>query len=167
MRDGGTGMLTNTEIKGAKTTGQAYKMGDQGGLYLHVTESGSKLWRYRYRIDEKQKLLALGQYPDLSLAEAREAHQQARKLVAQQVDPSAQRQAEKQAQKAAVDTSFESMAADWLALHKTKSAPRHYKTTKGRLDNHMLPELRAIDCNKLTRAHVVAFAKQIEQDHGR
>ena len=160
-------MLTIKEVNGAKASGQAYKMGDQGGLYLHVTETGSKLWRYRYRIDGKQKLLALGKYPDVSLADARERHAEARKMVAAGTDPSGQRQADKQAQKAAVDTSFGSMTALWLALHKTKSAVRHYKTTKGRLDNHVLPVLGGIDCNDLTRAQVVAFAKEIEQDHGR
>jgi integrase len=160
-------MLTTTEVKGARAAGQAYKLGDQGGLYLHITETGSKLWRYRYRIDGKQKLLALGQFPEVSLAEARQAHQQARKLVAGGIDPSAQRKAEKQVQKAAVETSFGSMAALWLALHKTKSVTRHYTTTKGRLRNHILPDLSGIDCKELKRAQVVSFAKQIERDHGR
>jgi integrase len=87
--------------------------------------------------------------------------------VAGGVDPSAQRQAEKQSQRTAVETSFESMAALWLALHKTKSAVRHYTTTKGRLDNHILPLLGSIDCKEIKRALVVSFAKQVEQDHGR
>src|SRR5215469_941358 len=132
-------MLTVTEVKGARAADRPYKMGDQGGLYLQVTETGSKLWRYHYRIDGKQKLLSLGQYPDVSLKDAREKHQAARSQVADGVDPSAQRKAEKQAQRASVETSFESMAALWLALHKTKSATRHYTTTKGRLKNHILP----------------------------
>jgi integrase len=160
-------MLTAVEVKGARSAGKAYKMGDQGGLYLQITETGSKLWRYRYRFDGKQKLLALGQFPDVALSEAREAHQQARKLVAGGVDPSAQRQVEKQSQRAAVETSFGSMATLWLALHKTKSAVRHYTTTKGRLINHILPLLGGVDCKELTRAQVVSFAKQIEQAHGR
>jgi integrase len=160
-------MLTAVEVKGARSAGKAYKMGDQGGLYLQITETGSKLWRYRYRFDGKQKLLALGQFPDVALSEAREAHQQARKLVAGGVDPSAQRQVEKQSQRAAVETSFGSMATLWLALHKTKSAVRHYTTTKGRLDNHILPLLGGIDCAELKRSLVVSFAKRIEQDKGR
>lgn len=160
-------MLTATEVKGARTSGEAYKLSDSGGLYLHVTATGSKLWRYQYRIDGKQKLLALGQFPDRSLAEAREVHQQARKLVAGGIDPSAQRQAQKQAQRTAVETSFESMSALWLSLHKTKSVTKHYTTTKGRLVNHILPLIGGIDCKEMKRALVVSFAKQIEQDHGR
>src|SRR5579863_10240964 len=108
-------MLTEKEVKGAKVrieNGEAkpYKLGDAGGLYLHVSETGTKLWRYRYRVAGKQKLLALGQYPDITLKEAREQHQEARKLVAKGIDPSAQKQAEKAAQRAAKDTSFNSIA---------------------------------------------------------
>jgi integrase len=160
-------MLTAVEVKGARAAGKAYKMGDQGGLYLHVTKQGSKLWRYQYRIGGKQKLLALGQYPEISLADAREAHQQARKLVAQGIDPSALRQSEKRAQRSAVETSFGSMATLWLALHRTKSVDKHYTTTRGRLINHILSVLGDLDCAELKRAQVVSFAKQIEQDHGR
>jgi integrase len=160
-------MLTAVEVKGARAAEKDYKMGDSGGLYLHVTEMGSKLWRYRYRIDGKQKLLALGQYPDVSLLEAREAHQKARKLVAGGIDPSALRQSEKRARRSAVETSFGSMATLWLELHQTKSADKHYTTTRGRLINHILPVLGGLDCAELKRSQVVSFAKQIEQDHGR
>jgi integrase len=160
-------MLTNIEVKGAKPAEKPYKMGDQGGLYLHVAETGSKLWRYRYRINGKQKLLALGQYPEMSLAEAREQHQAARKLVAAGVDPSAQKQADRAAQRAAKDTSFASVSAEWLRLFSSKSSDGHIKTTKGRMENHILPELGSIDVNNLTRPMVVSFAKQIEADHGR
>jgi integrase len=155
--------LTVKEVEGARATGKPYKIGDKGGLYLQVTETGSKLWRYRYRIDGKQKLLALGQFPVITLAAAREAHLEARRLVAGGIDPSAQ----KQAQRTTVETSFGSMASMWLALHKTKSAVRHYTTTRGRLVNHILPVIGGIDCKEMKRALVVSFAKQIEQDHGR
>lgn len=160
-------MLTDTEVKKAKSGDKPYKLTDQGGLYLHVAETGSKLWRYKYRIAGKQKLLAIGKYPDVSLREARETHQQARKLVAGGIDPSAQKQAEKQAHKAAIETSFKSMADLWLKLHETKSARRHYTTTKGRLVNHILPLLGEFDCKELQRAQVVSAAKQIEQQNGR
>jgi integrase len=165
-------MLTVKEVEGARVRvedgqAKAYKLTDQGGMHLYVTDTGSKLWRYQYRIGGKQKLLALGKYPDVSLAKARDRHKEARTLVADGVDPSAQKQAERQAQKAAVETSFGAMAALWLALHKTKSAVRHYTTTKGRLDNHILPVLGGINCKELRRDKVVSFAKQIEQDHGR
>lgn len=162
-------MLTDKECKGAKPAPKytKYRLADSGGLYLHVTDTGSKLWRYKYRLAGKQKLMALGAYPDVSLAAARELHQNARKLVAGGKDPSKQKQADKQATKAAVETSFANMAGLWLALHKTKSSPRHYSTTKGRLDNHILPVLGPVDCKELKRAAVVEFAKGIETDHGR
>ena len=165
-------MLTDKEVKGAKVrieNGEAkpYKMGDQGGLYLHVTETGSKLWRYRYRMNGKQKLLSLGQYPDVTLAEVRDQHLEARRKVAKGIDPSAQKQAEKHALLTAKSTSFASLSAEWLTWFASKSSEGHVKTTKGRLDNHILPVLGGIDAKDLTRAMVVSFAKQLEQDHGR
>ena len=89
--------LTDTEIKRAKAAEKAYSMGDGGGLYLWVKPTGGKLWRWSYRFEGKEKLMSLGKYPDVSLAQARERHAEARKLLATGVDPMAQRKAEKTA----------------------------------------------------------------------
>ena len=85
--------LTDTEIKRAKTAEKAYSMGDGGGLYLWVKPTGGKLWRWSYRFEGKEKLMSLGKSPDVSLAQARERHAEARKLLATGVDPMAQRKA--------------------------------------------------------------------------
>lgn len=74
--------LTETACKGAKTEGKPRKLTDGGGLFLHVMPNGSKYWRYKYRVLGVEKLLALGVYPEISLAEAREKHRAAHKLVA-------------------------------------------------------------------------------------
>ncbi len=103
--------LTDTEIKKAKATEMAYSLNDSGGLYLWITPAGGKLWRWAYRFDRKEKLMSLGKYPDVSLAQARARHAEARKLLATGVDPMAQRKAEKTAKKAAVENSFQSVAA--------------------------------------------------------
>jgi len=73
--------LTDIAIRNAKPRDKAYKLADGGGLYLAVQPNGGKWWRYAYRFDGKQKLLALGVYPDTTLAEARERHAQARKML--------------------------------------------------------------------------------------
>ena len=85
--------LTIKEIEGAKPTDKPYKLADGGGLCLLVPPSGAKLWRWRYRVDGKEKMMALGEYPVVTLKEARERHSDARKALANGVDPMAERKA--------------------------------------------------------------------------
>ena len=106
--------LTDTQIKKAKSSEKAYRMSDSGGMYLWVTPSGGKLWRWGYRFGGKEKLMALGKYPEVSLALARERHGEARKLLATGTDPMAQRKVEKAAEQVANESSFASIAAEWL-----------------------------------------------------
>ena len=80
-------MLTVTAINQAKPKDKAYKLADEKGLYLFIRSTGSKLWRFDYRFNEKRKTLAIGGYPDLSLAEARNKRDHARNLIANDVDP--------------------------------------------------------------------------------
>ena len=86
--------LTIKEIDGAKPTDKPYKLADGGGLCLLIPPSGAKLWRWRYRVDGKEKMMALGEYPLVSLKEARERHSEARKALANGIDPMAERKAE-------------------------------------------------------------------------
>ena len=86
--------LTDTAIRATKPREKPYKVYDRDGLFLLVNPSGSKLWRWRYRFDGKEKLMALGEYPVVNLAEARERHFAARKMLAAGIDPMAERKAE-------------------------------------------------------------------------
>ena len=79
--------LTELEVKKAKVTDKPYKLADGGGMYLLIQTSGSKLWRVDYRFADKRKTLALGIYPDISLADARNRREDARKLLASGIDP--------------------------------------------------------------------------------
>lgn len=79
--------LTIKEIDNAKSIGKPYKLSDGGGLCLLVTPSGAKLWRWRYRFDGKEKMMALGEYPLVPLSRASELHFAARKKLADGVDP--------------------------------------------------------------------------------
>ncbi len=92
--------LTDSAIKVAKPKDSPYKLTDGQGLYLEVTPNGSKLWRLKYRFDGKEKRLALGAYPAVSLQQARQRRTDARELLAQGADPSAEKKAAKQAQRA-------------------------------------------------------------------
>ena len=96
----GLAMLTDTAIKKAQPRAKAYRLTDERGLHLLVQPNGSKLWRLKYRFDGKEKRLALGAYPAVSLQQARQSRTDARELLAQGADPSAEKKAAKQAQRA-------------------------------------------------------------------
>ena len=112
--------LTIKEIDGAKPTDKPYKLADSGGLCLLIPPSGAKLWRWRYRFDGKEKMMALGEYPVVTLKEARERHSDARKALANGIDPMAERKAEgeakqkeSEARQREAENSFENVAREW------------------------------------------------------
>ena len=102
--------LTDTVIRKAKAKDSAYRLSDGGSMYLWVTAAGGKLWRWKYRFDGREKLMSFGSYPDVSLAQIRERHAEARRLLAFGVDPMAQRKAEK----ATAEISFQIVPLRWL-----------------------------------------------------
>lgn len=108
-------MLTDTQIRKAKPVEKPYKLTDSNGLYIVINPNGSKLWRYRFRIDGKESVFAIGAYPDVSLAEAREKRKEARLLVQQGINPAKDR-AEKKRQNAHQNrNTFEAIAEEYLA----------------------------------------------------
>jgi integrase len=154
--------LTDTEIKKAKAREKAYSLNDSGGLYLWITPAGGKLWRWAYRFDRKEKLMSLGKYPDVSLAQARERHAEARKLLATGVDPMAQRKAKKTAEKIAVENSFQSVAAQWLDHWAEGKSPRHVEYTRRRMEMDILPVLGDRPVAEIEAPELVAMTKAIE-----
>jgi integrase len=106
--------LTDTALRNAKPRDSAYKLSDRDGLYLLVSASGSKLWRFDYRFLTKRKTLALGQYPAVGLADARRGCDEARRLLSQNIDPSEKRKLDKLAMTIAAETTFRVIAEEWL-----------------------------------------------------
>ena len=94
--------LTATAVSNAKPRTKGYNLSDGGGFYLFVKPNGTKAWRFNYRFNEKQKTLAIGVYPDVSLKQAREKHQRARVNLASGIDPSAHKKASSAATHAAL-----------------------------------------------------------------
>jgi len=131
--------LTDTAIRKAKPTDKPYKLFDGRGLYIEIPPTGSKRWRCKYRVDGREKKLALGTYPDVSLADARERHSQARKLLASGVDPGEHRNATKAARAESVANSFEVIAREWLAIKKKEWVESHYDKQIARMDKHIFP----------------------------
>lgn len=106
-------MLSDTRIRSAKPRERDYKLTDFDGLYLLVCKNGSKLWRFAYRFDRKQKQIALGAYPQVTLADTRDRREASRKLLANGKDPSRERRLEKIA-KAAGGNTFREVAEEFL-----------------------------------------------------
>jgi integrase len=104
--------LTDTRIRNLKPEMTPYKVADGGGLYLQVTPNGSKLWRMRYRFDGREKLLSFGAYPEVCLQRAREKRTDAKALLADGVDPSAQAKADKAEHAARTEHTFANIAAE-------------------------------------------------------
>ena len=105
--------LTDTAIRNAKPGDKAKKMFDGGGLYVEVAPNGGKWWRLKYRFDGKENRLSLGVYPEISLKGARERREEARKLLANGIDPSEHRHAKKAAREDRAANSFEVVAREW------------------------------------------------------
>ncbi|EAA5752288.1 tyrosine-type recombinase/integrase [Salmonella enterica] len=105
--------LTARQISTAKPTEKPYKLSDGGGLYLLVNPNGSRYWRMKYRYAGKEKLLSIGVYPDVTLAEARDKRTQAKRILAAGDDPSEVKQAEREAKNLAANNSFELLALEW------------------------------------------------------
>jgi integrase len=154
--------LTDTEIRRSKPGDKPFKLSDGGGLHLMVTPSGGRLWRWKYRFEGAEKLMALGRYPEISLAEARERRDTARKRLANGADPMAERMAEKTAVRVATEHTFEKIAALWLEHWKGNKSARHASTTRNRLKANIYPVLGARPIAEIEPMELVELAKGIE-----
>ena len=117
--------LNDRQIRNTKPKDKPYKLTDANGLFLLVTPAGGKLWRFKYRVDGKEKLLSLGKYPDVSLMEAREAAQQAKQMLAQGTDPSAAKQNAKREKQEQLANTFAHLACEWHEKNRYRWKPNH------------------------------------------
>lgn len=160
--------LTELEIKKAKSTDKPYRMTDGGGMCLFVHPNGGKYWRLSYRFGGKQKTLALGVYPDVSLLEARERREQARKLLANGADPGAVKQEAKQAGhkalQAASENSFATLATEF---HKVKSpmwTPGHAKQWMANMEKYALPVIGNRPIVAIEPMELVGIMRTVEEN---
>ncbi|AFH95282.1 tyrosine-type recombinase/integrase [Providencia stuartii] len=112
--------LTVKQIDSSKPKEKDYKLSDGGGLYLLVKTNGGKYWRLKYRIDGKEKLLAIGVYPTVTLADARRKRDDAKRLLADGIDPNQQRKEQKQASKIDSVNTFKNIALEWYEGRKDR-----------------------------------------------
>ncbi|MFO0388377.1 MAG: tyrosine-type recombinase/integrase [Alphaproteobacteria bacterium] len=133
--------LTDTAVKNAKAKTKPYKLTDGDGLYLLIKPNGGKYWRFKYLYVGKEKLLALGTYPEISLNDARDKRLAARKLLANGADPNSKRKEEKRRKAYNIENSFQVVAKEWFDTNKGKWTPDHAARLWRRLELHMMPEI--------------------------
>ena len=153
--------LTDIQVKTAKPKEKDYKLADAGGFYLFVTVAGGKLWRMKYRYDGKENTLSFGAYPAISLLEAREKRDEARKLLANDVDPSETvkaKKAEKQVNKA---NTFKVWAEKWLAHWESDKSPRHAGYTLRRLEADIYPAIGHMPIADIEAPHIAETMRAI------
>lgn len=156
------GKLTATEVKQAKPGKKLQKLTDGGGLYLQVHPNGSRYWRYDYRFAGKRKTLALGVYPDVSLKDAREQHQEARRALAQGTDPGEQRKVAKLTRTIAAADSFEAVAREWFETKMHDRSQSHKSRTLRNLESDLFPYLGTRPIANITAPELLAVLRKIE-----
>jgi integrase len=155
--------LTDTAIRKAKPGDKPVKMYDERGLFLVLTPAGGKLWRLKYRFMEKEKLLALGSYPDVGLAEAREKRDAARKMLANEIDPGEHRKITKTMKAERAANSFEAVAREWFAKHSPTWAAGHSEKIIRRLERDVFPWVGGRPIAEITAPILLAVLRRIEE----
>jgi len=153
--------LNDTHIKHLKAPGDVGKHADGAGLTLIVKPTGARLWRYRYRIGGKENVYAIGAYPEVSLKQARERRDKARKLVRQGVHPAHHRKAEKLRQTYASANTFKAVATEWLEDKKGDWTPRTYRQRKNLLESDVFPHIGSLPMDQVTSVHGHDVVKRI------
>ena len=154
--------LTDIQVRNAKAKGKEYKLSDTGGLYLLVKPSGGKLWRMAYRFAGKQKALAFESYPSLSLADARQRRDDAKKLLANGVDPGEIKKAQKAAIVAVTENAFEVVAREWHGKFKHTWSEVHADTLMERLERDIFPYIGAKDISEIKPPELLAILRRVE-----
>ena len=157
--------LSDISIRNANKKEKPYKLSDSGGLFLLISTTGGKLWRYSYRLEGKQKTLALGIYPDIGLKEARELHAAARKLLATGIDPNENRKSNKAAKKLNAANSFELIAREWWQSHMKNKAYSHKEKVIRRFELYIFPWLGKKPISDITAPQFLEVIKRIEKQN--
>lgn len=155
--------LTDTKVKNAKPLDKEYKLTDGFGMFLRVTPKGSKYWQMAYRYEGKQKIFSIGVYPAVSLADARQRRDEARRLLAQGIDPNTKKQAEVKELKAKRDKTrtFTVVAKAWFST-KTKWSEDYGDSVRKRLETYVFPAIGDKDVAELETGDLLVPVKKVE-----
>ncbi|MDD4997419.1 MAG: integrase arm-type DNA-binding domain-containing protein [Syntrophales bacterium] len=153
--------LTDAKIVKTKPLKKPRTLFDGDGLYLLITPTGGRLWRFKYRINGKGKLLAIGAYPAISLADARERRAMAKKQLANGIDPAAVKQARKQVDTEETET-FEVIAREWHTKFSASWAPSHADTTISRMERDLFPWIGKRPISKIKAPELLGALRRVE-----
>ncbi len=156
-------MLTDIQLRRIKPTDKPQKLSDGGGLFLLVTVQGGKLWRLAYWFTGKQKTLSIGEYPIVSLTDARAKREEAKRQLVNGIDPSAAKQAAKSAMQGAAANCFEVIAREWHKTHMTSKSEKHAKKTLNALEKDVFAWLGKLPITKIEAPDILAVLRRIEQ----
>ncbi|HGS5630784.1 TPA: integrase domain-containing protein [Vibrio parahaemolyticus] len=156
--------LTNTQVKQAKEKDKDYTLSDGAGLELRVKTNGSKLWVFKYThpLTKKRTNLGFGRYPEVSLAQAREQREQARKLLAEYIDPKSHRDKTLNREREALSQTFKRFADTWLELKKQNVKPETAEKAYQCLDKHILPKLGPVAIADIKPRHVYEILEPVK-----
>lgn len=155
-------MLKDASVRNAKPKEKMYRLFDGGGLYLEVTPKGGKYWRFKYRFAGKEKRLALGVYPDLSLADARELHAQARKALALGDDPGEVKKETRRRSVLNSGNTFEAIANEWCESRKHKWVTSYSEAMVERLKRHVFPKIGHRPIKDITAPEFLTVVRVVE-----
>jgi hypothetical protein len=159
-----TKQLTATEIKNAKPKAKAYKLADGGGLSLRIRPNGTKDWILRYKepFTKLTKEMSFSTYPAVSLSDAREKREEAKRLLANDIDPKVHKAEIVQAKLEEKANTFEQIAEEWMNVKKSKITERYATQVQSSLENHLFPHIGSIPISAITPAKVIEVLKPIE-----
>lgn len=156
-------MLTDLKVRKARATGTDYKLGDAGGLYLFVTKTGAKSWRFKYRFGGKEKRIVFGRYPEVSLAEARDLRDDARKMLREHRDPAVEAQKRRLVAAASAEATFEKVAREWHEMQTPRWVPIHAGDVLKSLEAEVFPYLGSVPLKEIDAPLVLAVLRKIEK----
>ncbi|MFM0638531.1 integrase arm-type DNA-binding domain-containing protein [Paraburkholderia metrosideri] len=154
--------LTDVNVRNAKPRDKLFRLFDERGMYLEISTTGGKWWRLKYRFGGKEKRLSLGVYPDVGLKEARDRRDEARKLLANGIDPSIERKVQKAATIERAANSFEAVAREWFARQAPGWAASHSDKIMGRLEKDVFPWLGGRPIAEIKAPEVLAVLRRVE-----
>ena len=154
--------LTDTATRNAKPAESPYSVADGAGLSLLVQPNGGKWWRFRYRFDGKAKMLSLGVYPDISLKNARARRDSARKLLANSIDPGAQRKFEKAEKAERAANSFEAVTREYVEIKAASWTPSYGERLLRRFERDVFPHIGSKPIAELKAVELLSVLRKIE-----